>query len=125
MPFELGLAVAWSKIAPTSHTYITFEAVQRRAQKSLSDMAGSDFNIHDNSPEGVMRELCSAFSRQGARPTVPDMMRSYETVLAAIPEILKSNGAKSIFEGRMFDDLVLLARAIRLNDPRKARGLTA
>jgi len=125
MPLELGMAVAWAKIAPASHTYITFEAVHRRAQKSLSDMAGSDFNIHDNSPEGVMRELCSAFSRQAPRPTVPDMMRSYATVRAAIPEMMKSNGAKAIFEGRMFDDLVLLARAIRLNDTLKARGRTA
>jgi len=109
MPFELGLAVAWSKLHPLRHTYIAFESVNRRAQKSLSDMAGSDFNIHDGTPQGIMRELCSAFVRQNKRPEVPAMMRQYKAVQAAIPDIMKQTGAKSIYEARVFTDLVLAA----------------
>ncbi len=92
MPFELGMAVAWAKLYPERHTYIVLESVSRRAQKSLSDMAGSDFNIHAGTPEGVMRELCNAFVRQRERPSVPAMLRHYEMVLKIIPTMMRSNG---------------------------------
>ena len=110
MPFELGLAVAWSKLHPQLHTYIPFETVHRRAQKSLSDMAGSDFNIHDGTATGVMRELCSAFVREGNRPDVPTMMRQFAIVEKAVPAIIRQAGANSIYEARVFADLVLAAK---------------
>ncbi|MDQ2924764.1 MAG: hypothetical protein M3R43_04320 [Acidobacteriota bacterium] len=109
MPFELGLAVAWSKLHPERHTYIPFETMNRRAQKSLSDMAGSDFNIHDGTPMGVMRELCSAFVNQRNRPDVPTMMRRYAIVQDAVPLIIQRAGAKSIYEARVFAELVFAA----------------
>jgi hypothetical protein len=37
-------------------------------QKSLSDLDGSDANIHGGTVEGVMRELCNAFVRRGPQP---------------------------------------------------------
>jgi len=113
MPFELGMAVAWAKQNPDRHTYIVCEAVKRRAQKSLSDMAGSDFNIHDNTPLGVMRELCNAFVRQEERPTVPRMMRRYETICKLLPKMMQQNGSQTLFEARAFEDLVGLAAYAR------------
>jgi hypothetical protein len=115
MPFELGMAVAWAKLYPERHTYIVLESVNRRGQKSLSDMAGSDFNIHSGTPDGVMRELCSAFVRQ-KRPSVPTMMRHYEMVLRALPSLMRENRARSPFEGRIFEDLILLAQQIAKSD---------
>jgi hypothetical protein len=61
MPLELGLAIAWAKLNPNRHTWFVCESVNRRAQKSVSDLSGTDFNIHDGTAEGVMRELTNAF----------------------------------------------------------------
>lgn len=46
MPFELGLAVAWEKLNPGKHTWFVFEGVNYRILKSLSDLNGSDPQIH-------------------------------------------------------------------------------
>jgi hypothetical protein len=116
MPFELGLSVAWARERPHRHTCFVFESVKRRGHKSLSDMAGTDFNIHSDSSQGVMRELCSAFVRQSQRPTVPNMMRHFTLLNAAIPKLLLNNGTNSVFEARTFDDLVLLAKEIGASD---------
>ncbi len=61
MPFELGLAVSWAKLNPGRHTWFVLESKERRAQKSISDLSGTDLNIHGGTIEGVMRELCNAF----------------------------------------------------------------
>jgi hypothetical protein len=116
MPFELGLAAAWSRERPQRHAFFIFESVNRRGHKSLSDMAGTDFNIHGDAPQGIMRELCSAFIRQSQRPTVPNMMRHFTLLNAAIPKLLLDNGADTVFEARTFDDLVLLAKEISASD---------
>src|SRR5581483_5943265 len=55
MPFELGLAVSWAKRNPRRHTWFVFESQNRRALKSISDLNGTDVNIHDGTIEGVMR----------------------------------------------------------------------
>ncbi len=113
MPFELGMSVAWAKLRPERHTYFVCESVNRRAQKSLSDMAGTDFNIHNGTPRGVMRELCNAFVRQRQRPTVPQMMSRYEAVSRLIPRMMKQNGSETLFEARAFEDLIGLANYTR------------
>jgi hypothetical protein len=113
MPFELGMSVAWAKLHPERHTYIVCESINRRAQKSLSDMAGSDFNIHSGTPEGVMRELCNAFVRPDRRPAIPDMMQAYRAVVRLIPAMMKRAGSETLFEARAFDDLVALAGYVR------------
>ena len=77
MPFELGLTLTWARLNPGQHSWFVFESRERRVQKSLSDLNGTDPNIHDGTVEGVMRELCNAFVRaRAARPEVPEMMRT-------------------------------------------------
>jgi hypothetical protein len=113
MPLELGLAVAWAKLNPEAHTWFVCEPVDRRAQKSLSDLNGTDFYIHNGTPEGVMRELSNAFVRPVYRPTVPRMMQSYKT-LGRLLHTLKSNsGSATVFTARMFADLIAAAAALR------------
>jgi hypothetical protein len=112
MPFELGLAVTWSKLFPRQHTWFVFESKTRRVQKSLSDLDGSDPNIHDGTVEGVMREVCNAFVRsRSARPNVPEMMRTYRGLSRRLNAITAAAGARSIFEARIFDDLCFAAKA--------------
>jgi hypothetical protein len=112
MPFELGLAIAWEKLNSSRHTWFVCESRMRRVQKSLSDLDGSDANIHGGTVEGVMRELCNAFVRRsGPRPTVPKMMHNYRRVVRQLEDVLANAGASSVFEARVFEDLCFVARA--------------
>jgi hypothetical protein len=113
MPFELGLAIAWSKLHRRKHTCFVFEGINRRGHKSLSDLSGYDFYIHGATPRGVMRELCNAFVRSKNRPTVPQMMRTYRQLLAVKSKILESAGTADLFEARVFEDLVASVALIR------------
>ena len=106
MPFELGLAFAWSRLTPANHDFFAFESINRRAQKSLSDLSGTDFNIHDNEPKGIMRELRNAFERRQNRPTVPNMMKSYNALIRSLPELRKAAGTKDLFQAGIFRDIV-------------------
>jgi hypothetical protein len=100
MPFELGLAVSWAKRHPQKHTWFVFESENRLAQKSISDLNGTDFNIHDGTIEGVMRELCNAFVRANQRSSVPEMVSNYRELRRLTPEVLRLAGARSVFEGQ-------------------------
>jgi hypothetical protein len=112
MPFELGLTVTWAKLNPKRHSWFVFEAMERRVQKSLSDLDGSEPNIHDGTVEGVMREICNAFVRTRAeRPTVPEMMRTYRELSRKLNVITAVAGARSVFEARIFFDLCFAAKA--------------
>ncbi len=110
MPFELGLAVTWSQLYPSRHTWFVCEAENRRLQKSLSDLNGADPNIHDGTVEGVMRELGNAFVRDGAMPSVPQMMNAYRIVSRKAGAIQQDAGSQSLFEARTFKNLCFAAR---------------
>ena len=110
MPFELGLSVAWAQINPKRHTWFVCETVNRRLQKSLSDLDGTDPNVHGGTVEGVTRELCNAFVRAEAMPTVPDLLASYRIVSRQASAIQKNAGASSLFEARVFKDLCFAAK---------------
>ena len=103
MPFELGLAVAWEKTGQR-HAWFVMEAMNRRLAKSLSDLNGTDPQIHEGKIEGVLREMGNAFvRRQGA--TVPEMWRVYREVRKQIPAILERCGAQSVFGARAFAEI--------------------
>jgi hypothetical protein len=110
MPFELGLAVAWEKANPTAHTWFVFEAKNYRAQKSLSDLNGTDLQIHDGQVAGVMRELSNVFRRPTNQPAVPEMMRTYYSVSRRSTHILEKSGTLSLFEARPFQELCYEAK---------------
>jgi hypothetical protein len=111
MPFELGLAVASSMIDSHSHNWFVFESVQRRLSKSLSDLSGTDPYIHRGTVEGVMRELCNAFSREAPaeRVSVAEMMRTYRVVSRGAEEVRRKTRAQSLFEASVFDRLYFVA----------------
>jgi hypothetical protein len=111
MPFELGLVLGWLKTSRRSnHTWFVFESVRRRASKSLSDLDGTDPYIHDERPRGVFRELGNALVRSADQPTVQQMTTVYRNIKTASPLIVKNAGAKSLFEARVFRQLVVVAR---------------
>ena len=64
MPFELGLAVGWSKSAGRNEqVWFVLEAVDRRILKSLSDLSGTDVYVHGGHVRGVLRALSNALVR--------------------------------------------------------------
>jgi hypothetical protein len=111
MPFELGVVLGWLKTSKKSnHTWFVFESVGRRVSKSLSDLDGTDAYIHDGRPKGVFRELGNALVRSTDQPTLRQMNAVYRKIKIASPLIMKNAGAKSLFEARVFRQIVVLAR---------------
>lgn len=111
MPFELGLAVASAKIDARSHDWFVFESMPRRLSKSLSDLSGTDPNIHHGTIEGVMRELCNAFSREapGERASVSEMLKTYHVLSSLSGEVLRKTRARGLFEAGVFKQLCFIA----------------
>jgi hypothetical protein len=111
MPFELGLAVASAKIDSAPHDWFVFETMHRRASKSLSDLSGTDPNIHHGTIEGVMRELCNAFVRQSRdeRVSVPRMINTYRAVSRLVANIQRKTRARSLFEASAFQQIYFAA----------------
>lgn len=112
MPFELGLAVSWQKLKRAGHTWFVFEAITRRAEKSLSDLSGTDVYIHNGNPRGVFTQLSNAFVRLKSQPTTQDMEKIYFRLRDLLPQLQKQTGAASPFEARIFQDLVVAARKL-------------
>ncbi len=65
MPFELGLAVATRSAA--RHDWWILEARRYRLQRSLSDLAGFDPQIHNGRPLRMLQIIDDMFSRPGKR----------------------------------------------------------
>jgi hypothetical protein len=112
MPFELGLTVAWDRLVPGRHVWFVLESVNRRALKSLSDLAGTDVYIHNGTAEGVFREIGNALVRKRNRPTVRQINYIYEGLQSALPEIMEATGAQSRFEARAFRELLFVASGL-------------
>jgi hypothetical protein len=112
MPFELGLAVSWQKLKRANHTWFVFEAIARRAEKSLSDLSGTDVYIHNGNARGVFTQLCNAFVRLKSQPTTQDIEQTYLRLRDLLPKLQKQTGAGSPFEARIFQDLVVAARKL-------------
>lgn len=111
MPFELGLAVAWAALRrPGTHTWFLFESQDRRLEKSLSDLRGTDANIHGGTVMGVFRELGNAFVQTRHQPTVGQMRAIYRDLSLSARRIVRDTGARTLFEAGVFRRLVGLAR---------------
>jgi hypothetical protein len=112
MGFEVGLTVAWDRLHPDRHVWFVLESMNRRALKSLSDLAGTDVYIHSGTPEGVFREIGNAFARRKKHPSVQDVQYVYRVLQAALPGIMEQTGAQSRFEAHAFREILLTASEI-------------
>lgn len=110
MPFELGLVLGWLKTDQKSrHTWFVFESRKRRLSKSLSDLDGTDPYVHGETLKGVFRELGNALVRSTDQPTVRQMTTVYRNIRRDAPLIMRDMGSESVFEARVFRQLVVLA----------------
>jgi hypothetical protein len=111
MPFELGLAVSWSNsIKASGHTWFVFESVDRRIQKSLSDLDGTDVYIHGETVDGLLIQLSNALVRSAHQPTINQLWEIFLDLKGACRKLKKDHGASSLYDARMFKELVVLAR---------------
>jgi hypothetical protein len=110
MPFELGLTVmAWYD-ENRRHTWCVFEKNHRRLLKSLSDLGGVDIYRHNGSPYGVLREIGNILSRAGPNPpSFRELKVVYQDLSRLLPKIVKTAGARSCYEARVFQELVYAA----------------
>jgi hypothetical protein len=90
---------------------VVCESQERRIQKSLSDLNGTDVYIHGATIRGVFREFGNIFVRAQRQPTVQQMMAIYRILRTSFGDILGKAGAQSPFNARVFRDLSVLAIA--------------
>jgi hypothetical protein len=107
MPFELGLAIAFSQ--DSEHEWFVFEAQAHRLTKSLSDLNGTDPHIHGDRPEGVLRALANALVRQRHRPSARQLNDVYADV-CRVAQAIRRDLHADFFDARAFDELVLAGR---------------
>lgn len=110
MPFELGLAVAWERANPLRHTWFVFEEKEYRIQKSLSDINGTDPQIHGGKVSGVLRELSNIFRRTTDQPSLSELTSTHRTISRRLPQILTDRGAAAPYEAQVFQDLCYEAK---------------
>jgi hypothetical protein len=79
--------------------------VPHRIKKSLTDLDGTDPRIHGGVPEGVLRELSNALSRDRHRPTLVELGKIYVD-LTRVAAAEKRAGA-DLFGASAFGDLVI------------------
>ena len=109
MPFELGLALGRS---PESQWWV-LEAEKYRLQKTLSDLNGWEVLVHENSPDGVLRELLGAFTSAHLAPTMSQMRQLYQNLINEVQQIKNNRGVKLIVQSpAAFKDLVVFARGL-------------
>ena len=109
MPFELGLLLGWLQTQRRKHVWFVFEAQERRLQKSLSDLDGTDPYIHGGKVSGVFSQLRNSLVKSKYQPSVQQMRVIYRDVRTASPLVMKYAGATSLFEASVFKQLVVLA----------------
>jgi len=110
MPVELGMTITWAKLHPSRHTWFVWESSPFRLQKSMSDLNGTDPNIHYGEVEGVLSELRNAFVLRNA-PPVQTMMRAYRLVADKIERVLESAGTRDLYSATVFKEVCFLALA--------------
>ncbi len=109
MPFELGAAVGMAEHSGYDHFWYAFDAKRYRAQKSLSDLNGTEVYVHEGRASGVLRCLTNALARSRHRPTVRDLQAIYRDVRRAAQIIQRDLATRSLYETRPFQDLVIAA----------------
>ena len=112
MPFELGLSVAYEKASKRGkHEWYVCESMSFRLAKSLSDLNGTDPNIHRGTVNGLFAELRNMFIRSDRQPSIQQMWAIYREMSRALPIIRRQAGPSALYSARVFKDLCVLASA--------------
>ena len=93
MPFELGLAVALTRLRK-SRKFVMLEAERFRLQKTLSDLNGFDPGIHAGTVQGTISCVLSHLGKPNGNPAPENAIWIYRNLWNAVP-ILKRGFRRS------------------------------
>ena len=108
MILELGMAIECAE----EHRWFVLDSKYTRALRALSDLNGTDIYEHNGTPVGVFRALLDIFSKPEGLLTVNGLREVFRQFLAEARQIQRHQGAKSPFERRVFQRLVIAARRV-------------
>jgi len=115
MPFELGIAVALSRM-PAGHDFMVFEAERHRLIKTLSDLNGIDPGIHAATVRGMISCVLSSLGKPQGNPTPADVTEICRRLRKALPFLKQSHGRETIFSRAIFSELVAGAVGLAKNE---------
>jgi len=105
MPFELGIAVALSRIE-RSHKFVLLEAKRHRLQKTLSDVNGIDPGIHNAAVRGVISCVLSHLGKPQGNPDAKRVASTHRQLWKIIPSLKAIHGRTNIYSRSIFTELV-------------------
>jgi hypothetical protein len=111
MPFELGIAVALSRVE-RRHKFIMLEAKRYRLQQTLSDANGIDPGIHEATTRGIISCALSHLGKPHGNPDPKTVARIHRQLWKTTPFLKTAHGRASIYSRSIFGELV--AGAVRL-----------
>jgi hypothetical protein len=105
MPFELGIAVALSRIE-RSHKFVLLEAKRHRLQKTLSDVNGIDPGIHNAAVKGVISCVLSHLGKSQGNPDARTVASIHRQLWKTTPSLKAIHGRANIYSRSIFSELV-------------------
>jgi|HubBroStandDraft_6_1064221.scaffolds.fasta_scaffold350003_2 hypothetical protein len=111
MPFELGIAVALSRIEGR-HKFIMLEARRHRLQQTLSDTNGIDPGIHGATVRGIISCVLSHLGKPRGNPDPQTVSRVHRQLWKTAPFFKRAHGRTNIYSRSIFGELVAGANGL-------------
>lgn len=111
MPFELGIAVALSRVE-RRHKFIILEAKRHRLQQTLSDANGIDPGIHGATVRGTISCVLSHLGKPRGNPDPRSVARIHRQLWKTTPFLKRMHGRTNIYSRSIFGELVVGANGL-------------
>jgi hypothetical protein len=105
MPFELGIAVALSRM-DGRHKFIMLESKRHRLLITLSDVNGFDPGIHNATVKGIISCALAHLATPLGNPDVSTVLRIRKKLWKTVPLLKRSHGRTTIYSRPIFNELV-------------------
>jgi hypothetical protein len=115
MPFELGIAVALSRI-DRSHKFVVLEAKRHRLQMTLSDLNGIDPGVHNTTVRGVISCVLSHLGQPHGNPALEIVARIHRQLWRTVPFLKTAHGRSNVYSRSIFGELVENASTLAMSE---------
>lgn len=114
MPFELGIACSLKRYKG-SHSYILFEKVGYRLDRTLSDIKGRDPYIYKGSMLGIVNCVLDALGSETCRHKPSRVHKFAQDLLRIAKDTKKERKIESIFKRAVFHELINVALTLAVD----------
>lgn len=115
MPFELGIAFEISKYTKSpKHVFGLLEAKPHRHKVNLSDLAGYDAFVHNNTQKGVIQSVLAFVKTDNPKVTFKNVSAVVKELQKASNNLLDRERRTSVFNSHIYPMLVSEAVLIRV-----------